>query len=148
MLCARVPSIIVLPEPQLIILPPPLCPRTSRISLSRKSEKRILLSCLESIDIQSPASKNLSSTVVRQSKLVFTRTTMSETHEHAQERAILILYATETGNSLDAAERIAREVRRWHFHTRLASTDAYPLVSWIPKDISSEFYPPRCPRKT
>ena len=54
---------------------------------------------------------------------------MSERDKHAGERAILILYATETGNSLDAAERIAREARRWHFHTRLASTDAYPLVS-------------------
>ena len=59
---------------------------------------------------------------------------MSERDDHAGERAILILYATESGNSLDAAERIAREVRRWHFHTRLASTDAYPLVSWIPND--------------
>ena len=51
--------------------------------------------------------------------------------EYTEERAILILYATETGNSLDAAERIAREARRWHFHTRLTSTDAYPLVSSI-----------------
>jgi sulfite reductase alpha subunit-like flavoprotein len=84
--------------------------------------------------------------VVRQSegdkaRAVFSRTTMSEDHEYAEERAILILYATETGNSLDAAERIAREARRWHFHTRLASTDAYPLVSWVPKNASHEYLP-------
>lgn len=67
--------------------------------------------------------------VVGQNKSVFARTTMTDRDEHAGGPAILILYATETGNSLDAAERIAREARRWHFHTRLASTDAYPLVS-------------------
>lgn len=67
--------------------------------------------------------------VVGQNKSVFARTTMTDRDEHAGGRVILILYATETGNSLDAAERIAREARRWHFHTRLASTDAYPLVS-------------------
>ena len=74
---------------------------------------------------------------------------MSEDHGHAEERAILILYATETGNSLDAAERIAREARRWHFHTRLASTDAYPLVSRVSKNpLSGTFNPLSCPRKT
>ena len=85
----------------------------------------------------------------QQSKIVFAQTTMSAIHEHAEERAILILYATETGNSLDAAERIAREARRWHFHTRLASTDAYPLVSRVPGDhLMSTFNPPSCLRKT
>ena len=69
--------------------------------------------------------------LVGQSSALLPEPTMSERDEHAGERAILILYATETGNSLDAAERIAREVRRWHFHTRLASTDTYPLVSRI-----------------
>ena len=59
---------------------------------------------------------------------------MAEHHTHPEQRALLILYATETGNSLDAAERIAREARRWHFHTRLASTDAYPLVSRFSND--------------
>lgn len=41
------------------------------------------------------------------------------------DRRILILYATETGNSLDASERIAREARRRHFYTTVASVDAY-----------------------
>lgn len=45
--------------------------------------------------------------------------------EDEQERSILILYATETGNSLDAAERIAREARRRHFLTTVASVDTY-----------------------
>jgi sulfite reductase alpha subunit-like flavoprotein len=72
---------------------------------------------------------------------------MNEVPEHAEERAILILYATETGNSLDAAERIAREARRWHFHTRLASTDTYPLVSWLSRIERTLFFLPlSCPR--
>lgn len=49
---------------------------------------------------------------------------MSDSEEE-QERALLILYATETGNSLDAAERIAREARRRHFLTTVASVDTY-----------------------
>ena len=44
-------------------------------------------------------------------------------------RSLLIIYATETGNSLDVAERIAKECRRRHFHTRLVAADVYPLVS-------------------
>lgn len=44
------------------------------------------------------------------------------------EREILILYGSETGTAEDAAERIARETRRYHFHTRVVSMDAYALV--------------------
>lgn len=47
---------------------------------------------------------------------------------HDHDREILILYATETGNSLDVAEQIAREALRRSFSVRLVSTDAYPLV--------------------
>jgi len=49
---------------------------------------------------------------------------MTETSDK-QTRSLLILYATETGNSLDAAERIAREARRRHFITTVASVDMY-----------------------
>ena len=47
-----------------------------------------------------------------------------EEHDHG----LLVLFATETGNSLDVAERVAREARRRHFHTRVTSMDDYPLV--------------------
>ena len=43
----------------------------------------------------------------------------------------LVLYATETGNPLDASERIVREGRRRRFIPRLASIDEYPVVSII-----------------
>lgn len=45
-----------------------------------------------------------------------------------REREILIIYATETGNSLDVAEQIAREAQRRLFKVRVVSTDEYPLV--------------------
>ena len=47
----------------------------------------------------------------KQSKFTVSETTLTEDNAHAKQRALLILYATETGNSLDAAERIAREAR-------------------------------------
>ncbi|KAL5520243.1 hypothetical protein ACEPAG_9456 [Sanghuangporus baumii] len=48
-----------------------------------------------------------------------------------QERDILILYATETGNALDVAEQIAREARRRLFTVRLSSVDVYPLEELV-----------------
>ncbi|KXS19357.1 riboflavin synthase domain-like protein [Gonapodya prolifera JEL478] len=36
---------------------------------------------------------------------------------------LLILYASQTGNAEDVAERIFREAKRWHFRPRLASMD-------------------------
>ena len=96
-----------------------------------------------------PSGPNGRPQAAQQSKIVFAQTTMSEIHGHAEERPILILYTMETWNSLDTAERIALEARRWHFHTRLASTNAYPLVSRVPKDhLISTFSPPNCPGKT
>lgn len=47
---------------------------------------------------------------------------------HAEIRDLLVLYATETGNSLDVAERVARQASRHRFHTRVLSMDDYPLV--------------------
>ena len=46
-----------------------------------------------------------------------------------EERSLLILYATETGNSQDCADRIARECRRIAFQCRVVSVDEYDLVS-------------------
>ncbi|KAI5114707.1 hypothetical protein M0805_008728, partial [Coniferiporia weirii] len=46
---------------------------------------------------------------------------------HTEERSLLILYATETGNALDVAEQLGREAQRRLFSVRLASTDTYPL---------------------
>ncbi|KAL5496163.1 TAH18 [Sanghuangporus vaninii] len=48
-----------------------------------------------------------------------------------QERNILILYATETGNALDVAEQVTREARRRLFTVRLSSVDVYPLEELV-----------------
>ncbi len=45
------------------------------------------------------------------------------------ERSFLILYATETGNAIDVAQRIRREGHRRHFQPRIANVDEYPAVS-------------------
>jgi sulfite reductase alpha subunit-like flavoprotein len=44
-------------------------------------------------------------------------------------RSLLILYATETGNALDAADFIARQCRRIAFHCRVADIETFSLVS-------------------
>lgn len=51
------------------------------------------------------------------------------------ERKLLILYATETGNSLDAAERIAREARRRHFQCKVAGVDEYQSQDLIDENL-------------
>lgn len=46
----------------------------------------------------------------------------------------LILYATQTGNALDAAERVAREAERRGCTVNLLSMDEYDAVSlpfWV-----------------
>ncbi|EKM52756.1 uncharacterized protein PHACADRAFT_164681 [Phanerochaete carnosa HHB-10118-sp] len=48
-------------------------------------------------------------------------------HDHLDERELTILYATETGNAQDVAERIARLCRRLHFAVRLYSVDEYQV---------------------
>ena len=42
--------------------------------------------------------------------------------------SLLILYATETGNALDAAEQFVKEAILRHYEIRLYSIDSYPLV--------------------
>ncbi|EJD05242.1 riboflavin synthase domain-like protein [Fomitiporia mediterranea MF3/22] len=54
---------------------------------------------------------------------------------HDQDRDVLILYATETGNALDVAEQIVREARRRLFTVRLSSVDAYPLEELIHESL-------------
>ena len=55
------------------------------------------------------------------------------------ERDILILYATETGNALDAAESIWRYATNKQFKARIHSIDDYPLVRcmilWDPFEL-------------
>lgn len=51
-------------------------------------------------------------------------------------RSLLILYATETGNAQDAADRIARQCRRIAFQCRVLSMDAYSLVNFYSKIFS------------
>ena len=45
-----------------------------------------------------------------------------------QERRLLILYATETGNAQDIADRVARAARRLQFRSQIMSVDRYSLV--------------------
>lgn len=55
-------------------------------------------------------------------------------HEE-QDRRLLILYATETGNAQDVADRIARAFRNLRFRSHVVSVDCYSLVrqhfAWI-----------------
>ncbi|KAL1759766.1 hypothetical protein FB107DRAFT_204590 [Schizophyllum commune] len=52
-----------------------------------------------------------------------------------EERSLLILYATETGNSQDCADRIARECRRIAFQCRVVSVDEYDLSSLLTEPL-------------
>uniref|UniRef100_D8Q1Z0 NADPH-dependent diflavin oxidoreductase 1 n=1 Tax=Schizophyllum commune (strain H4-8 / FGSC 9210) TaxID=578458 RepID=D8Q1Z0_SCHCM len=52
-----------------------------------------------------------------------------------EERSLLILYATETGNSQDCADRIARECRRIAFRCRVVSVDEYDLSSLLTEPL-------------
>ena len=45
------------------------------------------------------------------------------------ERELTIIYATETGNAQDAAERLARYCRRLRFAVSIYSIDEYSIVS-------------------
>lgn len=75
---------------------------------------------------------------------------MDDSEEEQLTRDILILYGSETGTAEDAAERIGRETRRHHFHTRVVSMGAYTLVwscllspiPWIDDRSSKELAKP------
>lgn len=48
-----------------------------------------------------------------------------------EDRSLLIVYATETGNAQDAADNIARQCRRIAFQCRVANIDSFSLVSLV-----------------
>lgn len=63
--------------------------------------------------------------------------TFDSTSSHdEQERQLLILYATETGNAQDIADRVARAARRLQFRSRVMSVDCYSLVCRLMKYTS------------
>lgn len=51
-------------------------------------------------------------------------------HDH-DDRELTILYATETGNAQDVAERLARHCRRLRFLVHVHSIDEYELVCLV-----------------
>jgi sulfite reductase alpha subunit-like flavoprotein len=48
--------------------------------------------------------------------------------EVSEDREILVLYATETGNAEDTADKIARECRRIQVRCRVVDIESYSLV--------------------
>ncbi|KAK7439064.1 NAPDH-dependent diflavin reductase [Stygiomarasmius scandens] len=60
---------------------------------------------------------------------------MSDANGADPDRSILILYATETGNAQDVADRIARQCRRIHVKARVLSMDAYPATDLISEPL-------------
>lgn len=52
-----------------------------------------------------------------------------------QERRLLILYATETGNAQDIADRVARAARRLQFRSQIMSVDCYSLENLIIEEL-------------
>ncbi|KAH7334940.1 riboflavin synthase domain-like protein [Rhizoctonia solani] len=50
-------------------------------------------------------------------------------------RSILILYGTETGNAKDAAEKIGRVARRYHFLARVVAMDAFSVPTLIDESL-------------
>ncbi|OCH90075.1 riboflavin synthase domain-like protein [Obba rivulosa] len=54
-------------------------------------------------------------------------------HESESERTLTILYATETGNAQDIADRIARECRRIHVSARV-----HNMATYSPKELIEE----------
>lgn len=45
-----------------------------------------------------------------------------------EDRSLLIVFATETGNAQDAADHVARQCRRIAFQCRVANVDTFSLV--------------------
>jgi len=48
-----------------------------------------------------------------------------------QDRSVLVLYGSETGNAQDMAEELGRVCQRLHFNSRVEELDAVDLVSYI-----------------
>ena len=47
----------------------------------------------------------------------------------SQERTVLVLYGSETGNAQDMAEEVGKVCQRLHFHVDVEELDAAELVS-------------------
>lgn len=47
---------------------------------------------------------------------------------YCDERKVLILYATETGNAYEVAIRVANEAKRRHFLPQVRGMDQYSIV--------------------
>ncbi|KAH7100415.1 riboflavin synthase domain-like protein [Auriculariales sp. MPI-PUGE-AT-0066] len=60
---------------------------------------------------------------------------MADRDGDLDDRDLLVLFATETGNSLDVAQRIAKQARRRYFSTRVVSMDDYPLADLIEESL-------------
>ncbi|THU80848.1 riboflavin synthase domain-like protein [Dendrothele bispora CBS 962.96] len=60
---------------------------------------------------------------------------MSDADNPDPDRAVLILYATETGNAQDVADRVARQCRRIHLRARVLSMDAYSSMDLISEPL-------------
>jgi sulfite reductase alpha subunit-like flavoprotein len=62
---------------------------------------------------------------------------------HNPRPSLLIIYGSQTGNAQDAAERVAREANRRHFHPRLLSADTYisspTMLSHFPQEAAVIF---------
>ncbi|KAG9118679.1 NAPDH-dependent diflavin reductase [Ceratobasidium sp. 392] len=50
-------------------------------------------------------------------------------------RSILVLYGSETGNAKDAAERLGRTARRYHFLARVIGMDNFPLPTLLDEPL-------------
>ncbi|KAJ3563104.1 hypothetical protein NP233_g9156 [Leucocoprinus birnbaumii] len=60
---------------------------------------------------------------------------MSTHDSHDDERRLLILYATETGNAQDVADRVARAARNLQFRGQVMSVDCYSLENLVMEEL-------------
>ncbi|MCO5585326.1 hypothetical protein L7F22_039259 [Adiantum nelumboides] len=60
----------------------------------------------------------------------------NEDSDLEEERSLTVLYATQSGNAQDVAERIGRQARRRHVHARIHSMDEYDIVSLKGREYS------------
>ncbi|KAF5353416.1 hypothetical protein D9756_007882 [Leucocoprinus leucothites] len=59
----------------------------------------------------------------------------STSSHHEQDRRLLILYATETGNAQDVADRVARAARNLQFRSQVMSVDCYSLENLVLEEL-------------
>jgi sulfite reductase alpha subunit-like flavoprotein len=63
----------------------------------------------------------------------------NEDSDLEEERSLTVLYATQSGNAQDVAERIGRQARRRHVHARIHSMDEYDIVSLKGREYSRNY---------